>query len=150
MSSMRRQLPRPRTVRRFWDLSAKLSGRTVKEVALTHAPRTMLLAIQMHFVLPNTCTRRGCDKRSTARCSRCSLGYCSGDCQRLWVHTWLYLSFYGETDFFLRDWKDHKMVCGVSMETVDPAVRDEAFLLMTGPDGPALMAMAKAERGITD
>jgi hypothetical protein len=45
--------------------------------------------------------------------------------------------------FSFRDWKDHKMVCGITMD-MDPAVRDESYSLIAGPDG---LARLRAEMG---
>ena len=47
--------------------------------------------------------------------------------------------------FCSRDWKDHKMVCGVAMD-MDPAVRDEAYSVIAGAEG---LARIKAELGIS-
>jgi hypothetical protein len=113
MSSLRQQLPRPRTIRRLWDLSLKLSSCGIQKVAPSHAARMTLFAMQQLYFLPAECTRRSCEKKSTARCPHCRLGYCSRDCQ-------------------VRDWRDHKMVCNVQMD-MDPAVRDETFKLVAGP-----------------
>lgn len=107
-SLMRQQLPRPRTIRRLWDISLKLSGTGITKVASSHAARVMVMSLEALFNTPNTCARRGCGERSTARCARCrSVSYCNIDCQK-------------------RDWKDHKMVCNIPME-MQPAVRDEAY-----------------------
>jgi len=109
-SLLRQQLPRPRTVRRLWDISLKLSGSEIENVALSHVCRMAVTAMEALFVKPSMCKRRGCEKTSTARCARCGSEYCGIDCQK-------------------QDWKDHKMVCGVTMH-IDSAVRDEAVRLM--------------------
>lgn len=109
-SSIRQQLPRPRTIRRLWDISQQLSGRGIRKVAASHAARTVVMALEKAFTLPDTCKRRGCERKETARCTVCRSGYCGINCQK-------------------RDWKDHKMVCGLTMD-IEPAVRDEAARLL--------------------
>jgi len=108
-SLLRQQLPRPRTVRRLWDISLNLSGKEIRKVATSHVCRMAVVAMEACFILPNACKRRGCEKTSTARCVRCRLDYCGIECQK-------------------RDWKDHKMVCGVEMD-MDSTVKDEALRL---------------------
>jgi len=81
-SLMRQQLPRPRTIRQLWDISLKLSGAGVKKAAPCHVTRSIVMAITVIFTLPDACTRRGCEKKSTAKCAKCKLGYCGIDCQK--------------------------------------------------------------------
>jgi hypothetical protein len=119
------QLPRPRTIRRLWDLSLRLSSRGTKDVAWSHAARMILASLEQMYFLPSQCTRRGCEKKATARCPHCKAGYCGRDCQK-------------------PDWKDHKLVCGVKMD-MEPAIRDEAYRLIAGDDA---LAQRRAEMGL--
>jgi hypothetical protein len=123
-SLMSRQLPRPRCSRRLWDMSLKLAHRGTEKVAPSHAARVTIRALEMMFDVPGVCKRRGCENHSTAQCSRCRSGYCGADCQK-------------------RDWREHKMVCGVAME-MNLAVKDEAYKLMAGPEA---LEEARAEMG---
>lgn len=106
-SLMQQQLPRPRTIRLLWDISIRLAGSGVNQVAPSHACRIVVLALEQMYTIPNACRRRGCAKTSTARCTRCRLEYCGNECQK-------------------RDWKYHKLVCGIRMD-MEPAVRDAAY-----------------------
>jgi hypothetical protein len=36
--------------------------------------------------IPGQCDRRGCQRPSTARCSKCKTTYCTPECQRQYVH----------------------------------------------------------------
>jgi hypothetical protein len=124
-SLLRQQLPRPRTVRRLWDISLNLSGKEIRKVATSHVCRMAVVAMEACFILPNACKRRGCEKTSTARCVRCRLDYCGIECQKRYVGC---SSLYGKALIFSSDWKDHKMVCGVEMD-MDSTVKDEALRL---------------------
>jgi len=119
------QLPRPRTIRRLWDLSLRLSSKGTNNVVWSHAARVIVLSLEQTYFLPSQCTRRGCEKKATARCPHCKAGYCGRDCQK-------------------PDWKDHKLVCGVKMD-MEPAIRDEAFRLIAGD---AALAQRRAEMGL--
>lgn len=135
---IREQLPRPRTTRRLWDISLKLSGGSIERVVPSHAARMLLVSMGMLFVSPVECTRRGCGQRATARCPHCKAGYCGRDCQRLYVSCHFQFSCMREIDpsFYFSDWKEHKMVCRVEME-ITPAIRDEAYKLVAGADALA-------------
>jgi len=114
---IRQQLPRPRTIRLLWDISLKLSesGSDVQKVAASHACRVSVAALELAYVLPNACSRRGCEETSTARCARCKSGYCHIKCQK-------------------RDWKDHKMVCNIEMD-MEPTIGYEAEKLLSSWTG---------------
>jgi|ERR1700722_11335646 len=85
MILMCRQLPRPRTIRRLWDMSLKLRRGGIKAVAPSHAARVAVMALEKIFAFPNECARRGCTKNSKARCARCQSGYCDAECQKRYI-----------------------------------------------------------------
>jgi hypothetical protein len=120
-SLMHQQLPRPRTIGLLWDISRKFSGSDIKRIAPSHACRVAVMALEMLFSRLNTCKRRGCEETSTARCTRCRLEYCGITCQKR------YAGCHSKQENYLSspsDWKDHKMVCSITMD-MEPAVSDE-------------------------
>ncbi|KDQ14197.1 hypothetical protein BOTBODRAFT_32979 [Botryobasidium botryosum FD-172 SS1] len=97
------QVPRPRMLRGFvdWHARDKRKNRVDRDPdhpwAIT--PWAGLLTLHSTCQIPVLCTRRGCIKRWVANCAKCKgarAKYCGRDCQ-------------------VQDWKEHKLVCGLSL-----------------------------------
>ncbi|KII90500.1 hypothetical protein PLICRDRAFT_52228 [Plicaturopsis crispa FD-325 SS-3] len=97
MPAILSELPRPRLTRALRDppppqadpSRVYISDRTDH----SGSAGALLRALEKACQVQSKCARRGCDKSSDKRCSKCrSAGYCSVECQK-------------------QDWKLHKLVC---------------------------------------
>ncbi|EIM87509.1 uncharacterized protein STEHIDRAFT_168233 [Stereum hirsutum FP-91666 SS1] len=134
--ALRSQLPRPRSLRALFDASFSGSEHptppriiTVSMVTIGPTlPRDInsigfcglkgwvsLERLQHACGVHRQCMRRGCTNRWTARCKACrNTQYCGAECQK-------------------RDWKEHRLICGLFMDYEDSSLDDGDLAVLTVP-----------------